>query len=105
MIMIILSSLSLLSLSLPAEAQDGHLAQARGLAKTLIAIVMAIVVVIIVIIVTLIVIIIIIIVIVAIVVIAVIAAIVAMLIIAHPVSLRRFPSFRTQPPENLSHYL
>ena len=23
----------------------------------------------------------------------------------HPVSVRRFPSFRTQPLENLSHYL
>ena len=26
-------------------------------------------------------------------------------IIIHPLSVRRFPSFRTQPLENLSHYL
>ena len=26
-------------------------------------------------------------------------------IVLHPVSVRRFPSFRTQPLENLSHYL
>ena len=28
-----------------------------------------------------------------------------LLLVLHPVSVRRFPSFRTQPLENLSHYL
>ena len=38
-------------------------------------------------------------------VIVILMVIVIEIVIVHPVSVRRFPSFRTQPLENLSHYL
>ena len=38
-------------------------------------------------------------------VVAVVVVVVVAVVVVHPVSVRRFPSFRTQPLENLSHYL